>query len=67
MPPRYLVRCRSCWRIVLHHVPRIGERESDALASHLKDCRPDVVAPDDRRFWTELGPLLTHFDVTESR
>lgn len=65
MARHYLVRCRNCWRIVLHGIPQIGDRESDALASHLEHCRPDVAPPNG--FWSELGPLLAHFDVTESR
>lgn len=63
MKQAFVVRCRTCRRIVLN-VPRIGERESDALVSHLKTCRPDLVEATALEWRPELGPLLEQFDVT---
>lgn len=65
MGARFLVRCRNCRRIVLSSVPRIGPRESDALVSHLKECRPDLTGRSDQRRQTEMGLLLEQFDVTK--
>jgi hypothetical protein len=62
---KFLVRCRNCGRIVLNGVQRIADRESDALASHLRKCRPDLIAPGDDRWRSELGPLLAQFDVRD--
>lgn len=63
----FVVRCRNCRRVVLTGVPRIGSRESDALVSHLKDCRPDLVTRGDQRWRNEMGPLLEQFEVTNER
>ena len=63
MSDQFTVRCRSCRRTVLFKVPRIGDRESDALVSHLKMCRPDLVNPRGEFWRPELGPLLERFDV----
>ena len=65
MTSTFVARCRNCRRIILSDVPRIGARESDALVSHLKNCRPDLVARADQRWRTEMGPLLEHFDVQQ--
>jgi hypothetical protein len=62
----FVIRCRNCHRIVLARVPYIGARESDALVSHLKDCRPDLVAREEPRWRTEMGSLLEQFDVTRT-
>jgi len=60
----FVVRCRSCRRIILDGIVRIGEREGDALVWHLKTCRPDLVRTDEVGWRPELGPLLMQFDVT---
>jgi hypothetical protein len=62
---KFIVRCRSCHRIVLDIV-RIGDRESDALLSHLKTCRPDLVKAGEAGWRPELGSLLEQFDVTRA-
>ena len=62
----FVVRCRNCHRVVLASAPHIGARESDALVSHLKECRPDLVGRSDQRWRTELGSLLEQFDVTRT-
>lgn len=64
---RFVVRCRHCRRIILADVPRIGERESDALVSHLKDCLPERTACEEQCWRNEIGRLLQHFDVTRGR
>lgn len=60
---KFVVRCRTCRRIVLSGIERVGVREADALALHLGKCRPDVVGLEDGRWTLDLGALLTHFDV----
>jgi len=62
----YIVRCRTCRHVVLRGVSRIADRESDALVSHLKDCRPDLVGPSDQQWRPQLGPLLDQFDVSNA-
>ena len=62
----YTVRCRTCRRVVLRGVRRIADRESDALVSHLKECRPDLVGPSDQQWRPQLGRLLDHFDVSNA-
>jgi hypothetical protein len=66
LPSTFVVRCRHCHRIALTNVPHIGERESDALVSHLKHCSPDLAAREEEWWRRELGRLLGQFDVSKT-
>ncbi len=65
MSSSFVVRCRHCRRIVLASVPRIADREADALISHLKDCQPGRAAREEARWRAELGAVLEEFEVTK--
>ena len=67
MSYKFTVRCRTCRRVVLRNIVRLGDRETDALVSHLKECRSDLVSRGDQEWRIEMGPLLEQFDVTSER
>ena len=62
--PRFRIRCRSCNRMVLTGVERVGDAEAAELRAHLARCRPDLPPSVRDRAHADLGALLARFDVT---